>query len=514
MSNEEIAVKFRSLMNRRKDEESRKKNEMSQEDFGKQLKGQQDFNHENSGNMEVSSSSHTESTTISQIEEPKEKITNPARPLTKRVSVYDLAMRFEKNNEKEQAASKAPASKKENQDESQEKPITEECKTQVQQELVEQAITSKHTAQEPEEIKHSEELVVQEKSIIDNPETDQRKSINLNDDIRSARTSDYKTATGRSSTNRKMITNKLRSYKEEYLNEPRKSYIPAITGTDAPRKSVKDLISMNENRLKATRDTVTSVARNSNTEFAGRNLAGMKRFIDQINAYEGNKDTFMINNEEEMRRLGIAGKGFKSVEDLIGFYNTLRNKQPEYLIGDPDSMKRRNSVNPATRQAPQFAEAYNNDKTRRSTSMHRVEAHKFLSGGPRDSSNLNISVTEGGRPGVYSNRNPNLSVLKDLSGKDVNDHKPISSKNSVQNLQSSLIDRSRSSSTSQKYQKNIIDSLNSISVQNYNIGSNIPLDPTFFDILCTNCYECVKPNEVDRHSDFCIMQSDESNSLY
>jgi hypothetical protein len=32
----------------------------------------------------------------------------------------------------------------------------------------------------------------------------------------------------------------------------------------------------------------------------------------------------------------------------------------------------------------------------------------------------------------------------------------------------------------------------------------------FFDVLCINCYECVKYTEVDLHSDYCIMQPEEN----
>jgi hypothetical protein len=63
--------------------------------------------------------------------------------------------------------------------------------------------------------------------------------------------------------------------------------------------------------------------------------------------------------------------------------------------------------------------------------------------------------------------------------------------------------------TKSKYQKNIIHALDSISISQYNINSNIPLDPMFFDVLCINCYECVKYNEIDEHSEICIIHSDD-----
>jgi hypothetical protein len=64
-----------------------------------------------------------------------------------------------------------------------------------------------------------------------------------------------------------------------------------------------------------------------------------------------------------------------------------------------------------------------------------------------------------------------------------------------------------------KYQKNIINSLDSIAVIQYNINPNLPLDPLFFDILCINCYENVKPNEVDEHSEYCVIQPDDYKDL-
>jgi hypothetical protein len=51
--------------------------------------------------------------------------------------------------------------------------------------------------------------------------------------------------------------------------------------------------------------------------------------------------------------------------------------------------------------------------------------------------------------------------------------------------------------------------LDNIAVTKYEINPNLPLDPIFYDILCINCYECVKANEVDFHSEYCIIQSNE-----
>jgi hypothetical protein len=64
-----------------------------------------------------------------------------------------------------------------------------------------------------------------------------------------------------------------------------------------------------------------------------------------------------------------------------------------------------------------------------------------------------------------------------------------------------------------KYQKNIIQSLDSIAVMQYNINPKLPLNPLFFDILCINCYECVRPSDVDRHSNYCIIQPDDYRDM-
>lgn len=60
-----------------------------------------------------------------------------------------------------------------------------------------------------------------------------------------------------------------------------------------------------------------------------------------------------------------------------------------------------------------------------------------------------------------------------------------------------------------KYKKNIMHNLDEIAVVKYEINPNLPLDPTFYDILCINCYECIKANEVDFHSEYCIIHSNE-----
>ena len=65
-----------------------------------------------------------------------------------------------------------------------------------------------------------------------------------------------------------------------------------------------------------------------------------------------------------------------------------------------------------------------------------------------------------------------------------------------------------------KYQKNIINCLDKICVAQYNINPIFHLDPLFFDILCINCYECVKYHEVDKHSEICIVHPDEGKYYF
>ena len=58
-----------------------------------------------------------------------------------------------------------------------------------------------------------------------------------------------------------------------------------------------------------------------------------------------------------------------------------------------------------------------------------------------------------------------------------------------------------------KYQKNIITSLDNITIMKYQINdSTIPLDPSFLDVLCINCYECIKFDEMDLHSVRCVIK--------
>jgi hypothetical protein len=102
-----------------------------------------------------------------------------------------------------------------------------------------------------------------------------------------------------------------------------------------------------------------------------------------------------------------------------------------------------------------------------------------------------------------------------LTGRSGNTDKPVDKKQALiekENL-GHKDGRTSSGPEQNKYQKNIILSLDNIAVIQYTINPNLPLDPMFFDILCINCYECVRPTEVDQHSQFCIIQPDDYNDL-
>ena len=60
------------------------------------------------------------------------------------------------------------------------------------------------------------------------------------------------------------------------------------------------------------------------------------------------------------------------------------------------------------------------------------------------------------------------------------------------------------------YKENIIKALDSIAIKRYEIDdSRIPLDPSFLDILCINCYESIKYKDMDKHSEICVIHKDE-----
>ena len=52
--------------------------------------------------------------------------------------------------------------------------------------------------------------------------------------------------------------------------------------------------------------------------------------------------------------------------------------------------------------------------------------------------------------------------------------------------------------------------MDSIAIKRYEIDdSRIPLDPSFLDILCINCYESIKYKDMDKHSEICVIHKDE-----
>lgn len=66
------------------------------------------------------------------------------------------------------------------------------------------------------------------------------------------------------------------------------------------------------------------------------------------------------------------------------------------------------------------------------------------------------------------------------------------------------------SNLNSQYKKNIISSLDNILIMKYQIhNSKIPLNPSFMDVLCINCYECVKFGDMDFHSQKCVIGVDE-----
>jgi hypothetical protein len=81
---------------------------------------------------------------------------------------------------------------------------------------------------------------------------------------------------------------------------------------------------------------------------------------------------------------------------------------------------------------------------------------------------------------------------------------------STKNTSSQIENFLSSFNANSKYQKNIINALDGIAVAQYSIHSSVPLDPVFFDVICINCYDCVKFSEVDSHGDTCLMHEEEN----
>ena len=115
----------------------------------------------------------------------------------------------------------------------------------------------------------------------------------------------------------------------------------------------------------------------------------------------------------------------------------------------------------------------------------------------------------------YQNSNNQIHSFNNFDGEIVNNknNKEIKLKskalpNTTQNLSNNSIQKVlQSKDITNKYQKNIITSLDNIQIMKYQISdSAIPLDPSFLDVLCINCYECIKMEDMDLHSQKCVIK--------
>lgn len=61
------------------------------------------------------------------------------------------------------------------------------------------------------------------------------------------------------------------------------------------------------------------------------------------------------------------------------------------------------------------------------------------------------------------------------------------------------------------YHQNIISSINALSVPQYTLSLNLINDPSFLDVICINCYEIVKYDQMDNHSEKCVIVSSIEN---
>ena len=61
------------------------------------------------------------------------------------------------------------------------------------------------------------------------------------------------------------------------------------------------------------------------------------------------------------------------------------------------------------------------------------------------------------------------------------------------------------------YMNNLITSLNSITIPQYDITHLI--DPSFLDVICTNCYEIVNYLSIDEHSMHCVIKNGNCDSF-
>ena len=102
------------------------------------------------------------------------------------------------------------------------------------------------------------------------------------------------------------------------------------------------------------------------------------------------------------------------------------------------------------------------------------------------------------------NNTNNFSDILQSNNFNLNYDVDISIKNNIKN---------EYLNSNSKYKKNILNMLENISIAKYDLNPNLPVDPMFYDILCINCYECVKSSEVDFHSEFCMIQPEESKKI-
>jgi hypothetical protein len=252
------------------------------------------------------------------------------------------------------------------------------------------------------------------------------------------------------------------------------------------------------------------------------------RNIQHIDDSQVNKkDTDYIcfndsNNFKRKERISNNGKCEINPENQI--INQGSNKQVY------DYNRSHNEINP-TEKAKKAARAIlkeiniensiNNTSTDNNTGISSPTALNVYA-------NINTSTNSGRKSIAQRKSNSRENKLKEfidsknnlLNGKNSFQDEDISGNKSAHTEQKHLNyekEKKRYSKTlSQeqgKYQKNIIQSLDSIAIMHYSINTNLPLDPMFFDILCINCYECVKPTEVDNHSQFCVIHPDDYNHL-
>ena len=107
---------------------------------------------------------------------------------------------------------------------------------------------------------------------------------------------------------------------------------------------------------------------------------------------------------------------------------------------------------------------------------------------------------------VTSHKYDDINYNNINDSNNINNNNNITNNNNINNnvaIQKVL----ESKEIKNKYQKNIITSLDNITIMKYQINdSAIPLDPSFLDVLCINCYECIKFEDMDLHSQKCVIK--------